>query len=81
VSATFLPFVKDCCTYVTVNGSDYNGTDHHDPIRQRNVNLSMESSTRVSGLDLRKVGRMHELYEQLESAGNECLRSNDSSED
>jgi hypothetical protein len=81
VSAMSLLFVNDRCTYITVDGSDYNGADHHDPIRERNVNLTVEGGASISRLDLWEVGRMHELYEQLESASDESLRSNNSGQD
>lgn len=73
VSACFVLSVNERCTCVAVDGSNYNSTNHHEPIRKRNINLTMEVGARVSCLDLWEVGRVHELYEQLESAGDECL--------
>jgi hypothetical protein len=63
MSACFVPFVNGLCPYVAVNGSDYDGTNHHGPIRKRNIDLPMECGASICRLDLWEVGRMHELYE------------------
>lgn len=74
-----LPVIRCQYAYVTVDGSDYDCANHHEPISDGNIDLPMEGGAGVSGLDLWEIGRVHELYQQLESAGDECLRSNNGS--
>ena len=48
-------------TYITIDGSDDDGTDHEEPICERDVDLTMEHRRRVNQLYLREVGKLHDL--------------------
>lgn len=67
-------------TYVAVDGSNDHSADHHDPVGQRYIHLPMEFGASISRLDLREIGRMHELNKQLEGTGDESLRSDNGGE-
>ena len=54
---------------------------HQDPVRPRNVHLPVELGGRMNDLDMRGIGKLHELRQQLESARDHGLRGHDSGQD
>lgn len=46
---------------IIVNRSNNHGTNHHEPVRYRNVDLSMEAVASVDHPDMREVAAAHDL--------------------
>ena len=51
--------------YVIVDGGHYYRTDHEKPIGEGDVDLPVENLRGVHHFDLREVGELHDLREEL----------------
>lgn len=61
---------------VVVDSRDNDGSNHQQPVGDRYEDLSVEFVARVDHFDLGKVAGVHDLGQQLESTGDQCLRGN-----
>lgn len=68
-------------TYVVIYRSDDHCSDHQQPVRHRNIYLIMEDLRFVNSLDMGEIGYIHHLNEQLETAGDHSLRSDNGGKD
>lgn len=66
---------------VRVDGSNNDSADHHQPIRNGDIDLTVESVAGVDHLDVRKVGHDHDLTQQLEHTRDNSLGCDNCRED
>ena len=64
-------------THVVIHGRDYDGTNHQQPICERDIYLAMKDLRGMDPFNLRKVGELHDLGEYLESVSLAALESKD----
>jgi hypothetical protein len=56
---------EEATPYIVIDRCDQDGSDHQQPIRDRNEKLPVEDLRSMDDFDLREIGEFHHLCKKL----------------